>query len=217
MLFDAAAILDSPYPRTNAYAVLGAVEVLASRPRHPTARALLTTAAGRLGNSSADSNWPWPEARLTYDNARLAEARIAAGAALADQALLNEGLRLLAWLVNSETNGDHFSFTPVGGRGHGDPKPAFDQQPIEAASMADACSRAFEATGDDGWARTALRATAWFVGANDVGISLLDESTGGCKDGLTSDGCNLNQGAESTIAMIAALQQAHHLQTILDG
>jgi hypothetical protein len=210
--FEAGAGLRSPHPRANAYAVLGAVEVLSARPRHAIARALLEIAASRLGHPAADPKWPWPEARLTYDNARLAEARIAAGVALGDRELLEEGLRLLGWLVDVETHGDHFSFTPVGGRGPGDPRPAFDQQPIEAGSMADACTRAFDATGDARWATTALRATAWFLGANDVGASLLDAATGGCRDGLEGGGCNRNQGAESTVAMIGALQQARRLQ-----
>jgi hypothetical protein len=40
----------------------------------------------------------------------------------------------------------------------------------------------------------------WFLGANDLGLSLYDPSTGGCADGLHSEGINLNQGAESTLA-----------------
>lgn len=212
--FEAGAGLRSPYPRPNAYAVLGAVEVLSARPRHVIASSLLEIAASRLGDLAANPKWPWPEARLTYDNARLAEARIAAGVALGDRELLDEGLRLLSWLIDAETRGDHFSFTPVGGRGPGDPRPAFDQQPIEAGSMADACTRAFDATGDERWATTALRATAWFFGANDVGVSLFDAATGGCRDGLEAAGWNGNQGAESTVAMIGALQQARRLQAV---
>ena len=78
--------------------------------------------------------------------------------------------------------------------------------------MADACTRAFDATGEERWTAGCVRAAAWFVGANDVGVSLLDAGTGGCSDGLEADGCNLNQGAESTLAMISALQQARRLQ-----
>jgi hypothetical protein len=47
---------------------------------------------------------------------------------------------------------------------------------------------------------------AWFLGDNDVKVPLLDERTGGCSDGLTSAGRSRNQGAESTVAMIAVLQ-----------
>jgi hypothetical protein len=40
----------------------------------------------------------------------------------------------------------------------------------------------------------------WFLGDNNLGLSLYDFSTGGCADGLHSEGVNLNQGAESTLA-----------------
>jgi hypothetical protein len=121
-------------------------------------------------------------------------------------------LHLLHWLIKIETCGDHFSFTPQSGWTRGEPRPGFDQQPIEAGAMADACATAFDSTGDDGWAEACLRAAAWFLGANDAGVMLLDPVTGGCGDGLEPDGCNANQGAESTLAMISALQQARRLQ-----
>ena len=210
--FETAAGLRSPSPRASAYAVLAAAEVLSVWPCAAAARSLLEAAASRLGSLSPDPDWPWPEARLAYDNARLAEARIAAGLAIEDQGLLADGLHLLDWLIQVETCGEHFSFTPVGGRGRGDPRPAFDQQPIEAGAMADACARAFDATGEKPWAAACAQAAAWFVGANDVGVTLLDSGTGGCRDGLEADGCNANQGAESTLAMISALQQARRLQ-----
>jgi hypothetical protein len=207
-----AAAFRSPSPRTNAYATLGAVEVLCAWPHEGVAKSLLMVAASRLGELRNDPVWPWPEARLTYDNARLAQARVAAGVALEDRQLLDEGLRLLRWLVEIETHSDHFSFTPQTGWARGEPRPAFDQQPIEAGAMADACATAFDATGDDAWIHACLRAAVWFVGANDTGVLLLDPVTGGCSDGLEARGCNRNQGAESTLAMISALQQARRLQ-----
>ena len=210
--FELGAGFSSRSPRANAAAVLGAVEVLASRwSDHPPAQALLERAASCLGTVSADTYWPWPEARLAYDNARLAEARVAAGVALGEQWLVDEGLGLLEWLVATETGGDHFSFTPQSGWARGERRPGFDQQPIEAGAMADACARAFDTTGDARWANACLRAAAWFVGSNDLGISLLDAATGGCRDGLRWDGCNGNEGAESTVALICALQHARRL------
>ncbi len=213
-LFEAGAGFRTPWPRANAFAVLGAVELLAARPQRPVGRAweLLEAAAAGLGRLSPDPDWPWPEARLAYANAVLAEARLAAGVTLGDDRLVADALDLLAWLVEAETSGDHFSFTPVGGWAPGSPRPGFDQQPIEAAAMADACARAFAVTGDPHWAARGLRAAAWFLGANDVGVPLLDAVSGGCKDGLMPDGANENQGAESTLALITALQQARRLQ-----
>ena len=67
---------------------------------------------------------------------------IAAGVALDDPALRQRGLDLLGWLLEHETPDGHLSVTPVAGRGPGDVRPAFDQQPIEVAALADACARA---------------------------------------------------------------------------
>lgn len=50
------------------------------------------------------------------------------------------------------------------------------------------------------------RAFDWFLGRNDLGLPLYDYTTGGCYDGLNPDGVNRNQGAESTLAFILALQ-----------
>jgi glycosyltransferase involved in cell wall biosynthesis len=201
-LLDCGAGFRSQWPRANAYATLGAVE----------AGELPRAAARGLGSIRADPAWPWPEPRLTYANAVLAEARIAAGVAFADERLLSVGLELLAWLVDVETRGEHFSFTPAGGWAPGEPRPDFDQQPIEAGAMADACARAFDATGDTVWAELTLLAAEWFLGRNDVGVLLLDSETGGSRDGLERDGVNENEGAESTIALITALQQARRVQ-----
>jgi glycosyltransferase involved in cell wall biosynthesis len=216
-LFEAGAGFRTPSPRANAFTVLGAVELLAAKPQRPAGRAweLLEAATSGLGGLSPVAGWPWPEERLAYANAVLAEARVAAGVALGDELLIAEGLDLLDWLVEQETNGDHFSFTPVGGWAPGEPRPGFDQQPIEAAAMADACARAFEVTGDLRWAVRGIRAAEWFLGANDAGVSLLDEVSGGGKDGLMLDAANENQGAESTLALITALQQARSLQTAM--
>jgi glycosyltransferase involved in cell wall biosynthesis len=216
-LFEAGARFDSIYPRSNAFASLGAAALLSavSGSTAEIAQDVLRRAARRLGKVSSDPPWPWPESRLTYANAVLPEARIAAGVALEDDGLLTEGLELLSWLVETESSDGWFSFTPAGGWGPGEPRPGFDQQPIEAAAMVDACARAFDVTGEREWAEHALRAAAWFLGENDVGVSLFDWSSGGGRDGLKSNGVNRDQGAESTLALVTALQQARRLQFLL--
>ena len=197
----------SPSPRANAFAVLGAVEVLVAAPGHlPAGRALAHWVAHLRG--LADPAWPWPETRLAYDNARIPEALMAAGHALGDDDLVQTGIRLLEWLVSIETRNGHFSFTPVGGWAPGERRPGFDQQPVEAAAMADACYRAWSLTGDDRWRDRLSLAARWLVGANDRAAVLYDSRTGGGRDGLTPTGPNLNQGAESTLAALSTLQRA---------
>lgn len=210
-MFDAATVFRSPWPRATGYAALGAAEVLALAPDHTAARALVADAAPALAGRRDDAEWPWPEPRLTYANALLCEASLAVAAARDDQQGRRDALGLLEWLVGVETRKRWFSFTPVGGRGPGDAAPAFDQQPIEAWAMADACSRAFVHTGQRRWASAVRRAADWFAGANDVSVAMFDPATGGGFDGLEPAGVNRNQGAESTLAFVAATAQARAL------
>jgi hypothetical protein len=165
-----------------------------------------------LPRCTDDETWPWPEPRLAYGNALLPEALIAGGHSIGDDAAVDEGLRLLRWLVVAETLGDHFSFTSAAGRGPGDARPAFDQQPIEAGALADACARAFAVTHDDAWLEQLHSCARWFDGLNDVGVAMFDPETGGGFDGLESAGVNHNQGAESTIAFVSTMQHARILE-----
>jgi len=206
--FERAVLQRSPYPRAMALAGLGAAELLAVRPHHLGAHALLTDAADRMAPPHANAAWPWPEARLRYANAVLPEAMIAAGAVLDRQMLLQHGLDLLAWLLDHETVNCHLSVTPVGGAGPGDIRPAFDQQPIEVAALADACARAATVDGDRRWVDGLVAAEAWFLGDNDGQHVMWDPDTGGGFDGLTPGGANLNQGTESTLALLSTLQHA---------
>jgi hypothetical protein len=206
--FERAAQARSTSARAMAFAALGAAELLAVEPGHQAARKLITDYAASLAAASGDSSWPWPEPRLAYGNAVLAEAMIAAGVALDDMALQQRGLDLLGWLLDYETADGHLSPTPVGGRGAEDVRPAFDQQPIEVAALADACARAAAVDAAATWPDGVAAAAAWFQGANDAGQVMWDPETGGGFDGLLADGVNQNQGAESTLAVISTLQHA---------
>jgi hypothetical protein len=203
--------LRSPHPRSMAFAAAGAAEVLAAHPDHPGARGLLRAVPAVIGRPPPDPSWPWPERRLSYANAALAEALIIVGEHTGDGPALDDGLRMLAWLLDSETAQGHLSVTPVGGHGPGDDRPRFDQQPIEAAALADACVRAHQVTGDPRWTVGVDAAVGWFLGDNDAGAALCDPASGGGYDGLERHGCNTNQGAESTLALLSTLQHTRQL------
>jgi hypothetical protein len=212
--FERAAQERSVRPRAMAFAALGAAELLAFDPRHKVARKLLIDYADSVPAPNRDPTWPWPEARLTYANAVLPEAMIAAGAALADAALRQRGLDLLAWLVAFETADGHLSPTPVAGRGAGDARPGFDQQPIEVATLADACARAAAVDTNPTWLAGVRAAADWFMGDNDAGEPMWDPDTGAGYDALQADGVSSNQGAASTLAVISTLQHARRLSTV---
>ena len=207
--FERAAKARSPWPRAMAFATVGAAELLSVEPGNPAARRLLADYASTLARPTTTSDWPWPEPRLAYANAILPEAMIAAGVALDDLAMKQRGLDLLEWLLDYETMDGHLSAAPVGGRGPHDSRPAFDQQPIEVATLADACARATAADPRALWPDGIRLCAAWFQGVNDSGSVMWDTETGGGYDGLLVDGVNLNQGAESTLAVISTLQHAH--------
>src|SRR5580700_6803503 len=65
----------------------------------------------------------------------------------------------------------------------------------KAQAMIAACLEASRATQDPAWSREAKRAFEWFLGRNDLGLSLYDSSTGGCADGLHQERISRNQGA----------------------
>lgn len=192
--------------RAMTFAALGAAELLRVDPDNALAAALLADAAAAIGQPGPDPSWLWPHEQLTYANAALAEAVIAAGSLLDRPPILAAGLRMLAWLLDTQTSADHLSVVPVGGWQRGAPRLRHDQQPIEVAALADACAAAAAVTGEHVWRRGIRRSIAWFLGDNDVGAVMWDPETGGGYDGLTVHGPNLNQGAESTLALISTLQ-----------
>ena len=209
-LFDHGAQHGSPAQRAMVFAALGAAEVLARNARDLPSRHLLDAAVGAIGPIPDRPGWPWPEPRLRYANAAVAEALIAAGSLLPDDVVLADGLRVLEWLVDLQTYCGWLSVVPSAGWEPGQQPPGFDQQPIEAAALAAACARAHAVTGDSRWSVTVRLASDWFRGTNDADTPLTDRTTGGCADGLHADGVSANQGAESTLALLHTGQLERH-------
>jgi glycosyltransferase involved in cell wall biosynthesis len=197
-------------PRAWCFTLLGIHEYLRRhRGTEPVTRLLetLTNRLVALWDACASADWPWFEDRVTYENARFSQALILTGQWLKDPKVLDMGLKSLRWLASIQTTRTG-CFRPVGSNGffqRDGARADFDQQPIEAQAMVAACQTAFQATQDDSWLREARRAFEWFLGRNDLGLTLYDFATGGCGDGLHPDRVNENQGAESTLAFHLAL------------
>src|SRR5260370_29327635 len=118
---------------------------------------------------------------------------------------------MLEWLVTAEPRLGHLSVVPAGGWGPGEDRPAFDQQPIEVAALADACMRAANVTGDRSWLAGVEMSVSWFLGDNDAKVPLLDERTGGGCDGLGRHGRSPHQGGGDTLPLVSLLQLRHRL------
>ncbi|WP_416565001.1 glycosyltransferase [Nocardia testacea] len=209
--FTAAARQRPRSARAMAFGALGAAEVLRVDPVNRCARDFLDDTAKLVGAPTRRFDWRWPEPRLEYANAVLAEALLAVGSVPGKERIRADGLAMLRWLLETEAAGDHLSVTPVDGWTTGEPRPGFDQQPAEVACLADACARAYDVTGDRHWKDAVMLCEAWFRGANDIGTPLLDPKSNGCSDGLEHTGRNENQGAEATLALLSTQQQARRL------
>jgi hypothetical protein len=158
---------------------------------------------------AGSASWPYPEPVVTYESALLPRAMIVGGGWIGDGAMVGGGLAVLDWLVRNTTTPDgHLS--PIGNRGwwpSGGPRARFDQQPLEASALLQAAHAALVATGDPTYLVVAERAFSWFLGSNDLQLVVADPDRGGCRDGLGADGCNGNQGAESTLAWLIAVER----------
>ncbi len=164
-------------------------------------RLLALLAANRIGT------WHWFEDVLAYDNARLPQALIETGLATGIRAYTHAGLEALRWLMVHQT-APSGCFRPVGSDSFGKIRKApakFDQQPVEATATIAACLAAARADLAPEWPAAAQRAFDWFLGGNDLKVSLVDLTSGGCLDGLHSDRPNQNMGAESVLSYLLAL------------
>jgi glycosyltransferase involved in cell wall biosynthesis len=206
------AILDTTSPRAWAFTLIGIHEYLRRFDGDRRASKVRDELAGRLLNlyhQSRSEDWCWFEDSLSYCNAVLPQAMLMSGQWIPNEAMTEAGLESLTWLAgvqNASQVGGHF--VPIGSNGfyarHGE-RARFDQQPVEAQTMASACLEAYRGTGDERWRIEAQRAFEWFLGRNDLDLSLYDPTTGGCRDGLHPDRPNENQGAESTLAFLQTL------------
>lgn len=206
-------------PRAFAATLLGLVPYCAAHPDDAMANRLQTLLSDRLTALIAvveTPDWAWFEEGLSYDNARLPQALIATGLATRQGTLVRIGLGALDWLVAAQTASSGV-FRPVGSHSFGalreKPEP-FDQQPLEAAATISACVVAWNATKNLRWKIEAERAFAWFMGANDLSIPLVDIKTGRCRDGLHPDRANENCGAESVVSYLLGLAEIRHLVRI---
>lgn len=204
-------------PRAWAFAVLGLYYYLRKFPDDLSVRIVLENLAKRLDDAFEEhesADWPWCEDVVTYENARVPQALILAGLALGDDHLTQRGLRVLRWLLAVQTSDDgHLSV--IGSDGwlrRGGRRAPYDQQPVEAAALIDACKAAHRASGDEKWLTQMRRCFGWYLGQNDAGIPLVEFKSQGCHDGLVRGGVNQNFGAESCVSWLLSLLTMHETQ-----
>lgn len=207
-------------PRYRAGVVRG-LHILGNSHPSEEHRALLRSHADALQAAYRDvtaPGWRWFEESLTYGNAALPEALFRAYLVTGQAGYLQTARDSFDWLL--EVLLSDGLLHPVGSDGwypRGGARAAFDQQPEEAEAVVRCAEVAWEATGEQRYREAAEQAVHWFLGRNAHGLPVYDLSTGACCDGLTSEGVNRNQGAESTLAYLASCLTITHWGTAAAG
>ncbi len=198
---------DFTSPRAIAFSVVGIHEHLRRFGGDAEARRVReehVTRLFELFEKHASDDWPWFEDTLTYSNARFPEVLMLAGQWMNKWDMVEMGVKALDFLVGVQKSPEG-RFAPVGTSGwypRGGEKARFEQRPAEAQATMDACVEAWHVTRDKRWLGEAKLCYEWFLGANDLGLSLYDHLSGGCRDGLHPDRASQNEGAESTVAWL---------------
>lgn len=202
-------------PRAIAFCLVGIHAYLNKFSGDSDVRRIRSILADRLFDqfsNQATEDWPWLENALNYANGKLPHALLLSGQRMQRDDMVDMGLRVLKWLLAIQNENKHF--VPIGSNGwyeKGGSRARFDQQPVEANAMVEACVEAFNVTRDQTWFENAVMCFNWFLGHNDLNMPLYDPKTGGCRDGLMADGINQNQGAESSLAWLLSLMTLQNL------
>jgi hypothetical protein len=148
-------------------------------------------------------DWHWFESLLAYDNAMLPLALLHSASILHDEKVMRIALESIDFLTNVTLKNGYLSI--IGNekwyKKDGE-QSNFAQQPIDALAMVLMFHQAFHLTKDRTYLNKLFTSFMWFLGENDLRLSLYDFDTKGCCDGLERDGVNRNQGAESTLAYL---------------
>lgn len=154
-------------------------------------------------NLNQSRNWKWFEESMTYCNGILPQALFATYAFNGDRKCLKIAHESLSFLNDTLFSQGYLNI--VGNEGwyrRGNKLPLWDQQPVDAASVAFACWEAYQAIGWKEYQELAILAHQWYGGKNINNLTLINEKTGGCYDALTREGVNLNQGAEAVLSLL---------------
>jgi hypothetical protein len=197
------------YPIARACAMQGLAAFLNLHPNPEARAALLRCAELNLiaFHKYSDQKWKWFDETMTYDSGRLPLSLLLTFQATGDSRFREVGLASLDFLTATSFDAKGTQLSVVGNKGwfkKGGTPARFDQQPIDAASMVEACVLDARITGKAEYAQRARTAFEWFLGNNTNQAVLYDSQSGGCRDGLTESGLNPNGGGESTIMYVIA-------------
>lgn len=155
--------------------------------------------------------WKWFEPLLAYDNGMLPLALLHSAEIFKDDKIKEAALETMNFLTEITLKDGYLSIigTEKWYKKDGE-RSIFAQQPVDALAMVLMYHQAFHLTKDKEYLNKLFDCFMWFLGENDLRMSLFDFETKGCCDGFESYGVNRNQGAESSLAYLIS-----HLTVLL--
>lgn len=154
-------------------------------------------------NENQSAGWNWFESLLAYDNGILPLALLHSAEILHDDKITQTAIDSMNFLTEHTLKDNYLSV--IGNekwyKKEGE-RSVFAQQPIDAMAMVLMYHQAFHLTNDKEYLNKLYTSFLWFLGENDLRMSLYDFETKGCCDGFESYGVNRNQGAESSLAYL---------------
>ncbi len=200
--------------RAIANIILGLYHYLKDNPTDDGMLELVRKLAGRLlreYKAHRTDDWHWYESLLAYDNALLPLSMLRAAELLNDAAIREVAFESMAFLERHTMHKGYLSL--VGNENwfrQNAVQSQYAQQPIDAMATVLMYLQAYNNTANPRYLALLYTSFMWFLGENDLHVSLYDFETHGCCDGLQRDGVNRNQGAESTLAYIISYLAIQH-------
>ncbi len=148
-------------------------------------------------------DWDWFEDILTYDNGMLPLSLFYSYEITSDKYVFDIAMTTLKFLEKITMENDYLSV--IGNDKwykYGGERSRFTQQAVDVMSIVLLFREAYFNTNDRTYLEKMFKSFLWFLGENDLKLTLYDFETKGCCDGLHSSGVNRNQGAESTLAYL---------------
>lgn len=192
--------------RGIANTILGISYYLLSNPNDDSITERLRNLANKLVKhyeENSSPGWKWFEPLLAYDNGILPLALLHSAEILKDDKITETALETMNFLTEIALKDGYLSI--IGNekwyRKDGE-RSMFAQQPVDALAMVLMYHQAFHLTKDKEYLNKLFACFMWFLGENDLRMSLFDFETKGCCDGFENYGVNRNQGAESSLAYL---------------
>lgn len=148
-------------------------------------------------------DWEWYESVLAYDNAILPLSLFHVYRVFNSDKYLNTAITTMDFLTGITMKEGYLS--PIGNEKwyrKGGERALYAQQPVDTLAMVLMFQQAYMVTKNKDYLNQLFTSFMWFLGENDLRMSLYDFETEGCCDGIEKQGINRNQGAESSLAYL---------------